>query len=432
MVDVLHINDNRLLLERSGETSISQGYAWLDLKQVHFDLDSSAEGSAIKRCRLTPNEVNNRYWMQCDQNAISPNAANMRHAADLIWQHLSQLKQKFNLNELILVVPSHFRAENLQLLLGVAKACGLQIKGLLNKAVLCLSSQKLSDGDYTHHDVQLHQTVTSTLNVSNGLIKLGDVQITQDVGIHLMQETLLKGLQNSFIRSDRFDPLHDAGTEQQLFDQLSQVAEQLEADGKANIGISHNGKRHNTSIDAKEWHGLLAGFSSHLRQASATRSFLDLNFAFGSASIGDLNDANILVVNQTPRIDAALLDINAEPDGDTVVYRTELSVALAAVKSKTTSGAVAEPRASSVQAKDRVMATHLLSAGSAIAISRAKVSMDNSALSVSLDSHSNLASLLNGGQLFIMNDEGRTQLKPNDRLGSHLADGVITVIQVLG
>ena len=57
--------------------------------------------------------------------------------------------------------------------------------------------------------------------------------------------------------------------------------------------------------------------------------------------------------------------------------------------------------------------------------------MEGNALSVSLDSNSNLASLLNGGQLFIMNDEGRAQLRPNDRLGSHLADGVITVIQVL-
>ena len=30
-----------------------------------------------------------------------------------------------------------------------------------------------------------------------------------------------------------------------------------------------------------------------------------------------------------------------------------------------------------------------------------------------------------------MNDEGRTELQLNDRLGSNMADGVITVIQVV-
>ena len=44
---------------------------------------------------------------------------------------------------------------------------------------------------------------------------------------------------------------------------------------------------------------------------------------------------------------------------------------------------------------------------------------------------SNVKSMLARGQLTVLNDEGRLELQPNDRLGSQLADGVITVIQVL-
>lgn len=426
MVDLLHINDNKLVLQRGDETLVSQGYAWFNAKQVHFDLDSSAQEPAIKRCRLAPQQVNNRYWMQCDQNAISPNEAGMRHAADLIWQHLSQLKQAFNLGELLLVVPSHYRAENLQLLLGVAKASGLQVSGLINKAVLCLSASNIADGDYTHHDVQLHQAVTSRLSVSDGMVKLGDVESVQDVGIHLMQETLLKGLQNSFIQSDRFDPLHDASTEQQLFDQLSEIAEQVASSGKANVVVEHHGKRHSTSIDAKEWHGLLTEFASRLVKKSSSHTLLDLNSAFGSAALAGLEDAGIKAVSGLPNLDIhALLNSGAESATSAVVYRTELplqAVELAPPVSHATPAARTQGDSS---------VTHLLSAGVAVDVNQAHVSMHDNTLSVAVNSDSNLAALLSNGQLFIMNDEGRTQLKPNDRLGSHLADGVITVIQVI-
>jgi len=150
-----------------------------------------------------------------------------------------------------LVVPSHYRESNLQLLLGIAKACQLEVKGLVNKAVVALQSQAPADGDYWHFDVQLHQTVCSRVHVSGGLLKLGDIEILSDVGIHLMQEALLKGLQNNFIQNSRFDPLHDAATEQQLFDQLAPIAMQLSEAGKASVGLEHQGRLHNATLDNK-------------------------------------------------------------------------------------------------------------------------------------------------------------------------------------
>ena len=74
MTDVLHINDNKLLLQQSGPHFATQGYAWLAGDQVSFDLGTNADHSAVKRCRVAPQEINNRYWMQCDQSAISSNA----------------------------------------------------------------------------------------------------------------------------------------------------------------------------------------------------------------------------------------------------------------------------------------------------------------------------------------------------------------------
>ena len=108
----------------------SQGYAWLKDDEVLFDVNHSER--PVDHCRLAPQQVNNRYWQQCAQTAIASNGAGMRHAADLIWKHLSEVKAKHELTALALVVPAHYRDTHLQLLLGVAKATGLTISALIS------------------------------------------------------------------------------------------------------------------------------------------------------------------------------------------------------------------------------------------------------------------------------------------------------------
>ncbi len=438
MVDVLHINDNNLAIESAGTISYSQGYAWLKGDQVVFDLDGS--DSPVSHCRLSPQEINNRYWQQCEQSAIPTNGAGMRHAADLIWRHLSQLKQKKNLNDLVLIVPSHYRQSNLQLLLGIAKACQLNVKGLANKAIVALQDQVKENGEYWHFDVQLHQTVCSRVLVRNGLLKLGDIEILNDVGIHLMQEALLKGLQNNFIQNDRFDPLHDAATEQQLFDQLASIATQLAENGKASVDLQHQGRLHNTTLDSKEWQGVLKTFADQLLEMSqsADGSYVDLNAAFGKVGLESLNQAGLVNLNQAPV--ASLTQLVQAPDSGAVIYRTDLSTQIATPASNDNINDSAKlesiansarQKATPVTSNNAIRATHVLLAGKAVQIDQARLSTSDGVLGLSQSPDANIEALLTAGKLFILNDESRTQLRVNDRIASHLADGVVTVIQVL-
>ena len=436
MTDVLHINDNKLALQSAGGVSYSQGYAWLKGGQVIFDLSGS--DAPIRHCRLSPQEINNRYWQQCEQSAIAANGAGMRHAADLIWQHLSQLKQKNKLDDLVLIVPSHYRESNLQLLLGIAKACELNIKGLLNKAVVALQNKVQTDGDYWHFDVQLHQTVCSRIIVGNGLVSLGEIEILNDVGIHVMQEALLKGLQNNFIQNDRFDPLHDAATEQQLFDQLADIATRLAESGKASVGLQHKGRLHNTTLDSKEWQGVLSRFSDRLLELSrsADASYVDMNGAFDAAGLESLAQAGVVHLTDTPISSVGQL-IQA-PDSGNMIYKTDLPIGTSAISAQHDSnqGQLAEQlnpsKLSAISAEPAAAnATHLLYAGKAVPISQASLSTSDGTVGLTQISTGNIHELLGSGKLFILNDEGRSQLRVNDRIASHLADGVITVIQVL-
>ena len=446
MTHLIYINDNNLLIQAGSNVQRAQGYAWLKGDEVLFDTDATR--SPVRHCRLAPQEINNRYWQQCDESSVTQNGAGMRHAADLIWRHLGELKQQHDIDSAVLVVPSHYRQTNLQLLLGVAKSSGIAVTGLVNKAVLALHDKSLESGSYTHLDVQLHQTVSSTLHLDSGVLKLGAVEIIQDVGIHAMHEALLKGLQKNFIQNDRFDPLHDAGTEQQLFDQLPELMQQINESGKVNIGVQHQGRLHSTSLDARAWDAFLEPFVMKILAAGANTGaqhvYVELNAAFDAALPQTLNDAGLTVIEGVNRVPSELLE---HREGDAVVYLTDLpsinQSSLAKNPQPSTAADVDDSKKSTPPGNGVVKsstsraaavlengATHLLLAGQAIEIDKVNIVIDGSELTMQSGS-SNVKSMLAKGQLTVLNDEGRLELQPNDRLGSQLADGVITVIQVL-
>jgi len=426
MTHLIYINDNNLLIQKGAVTKRSQGYAWLKGDEVVFDSDSSR--APVKHCRLAPQDINSRYWQQCDESSVANNSAGMRHAADLIWRHLGELQRQHNIDTAVLIVPSHYRQSNLQLLLGVAKSSNITVTGLVNKAVLALHDKVVDDGQYNHLDVQLHQTVSTTLTVTDGVISLGAVDIIQDVGVHAMQEALLKGLQQNFIQNDRFDPLHDAATEQQLFDQLPDLMQQINESGKASVSVQHQGRLHSSNLDAKNWNAFLNPFVIKIlavgRSAQSQQVFVDLNAAFLAALPQALESKSLTLLSGVSSAPSELLQ---HSEGGAVVYLAKLPTVKSVKKSRKP-----EPlMAASVSPSDslRDSATHLLLSGKAIEIANASITTQANTLSIG-HGDGNVASMLSAGDLYILNDEGRQKILPNDRLGSHIADGVITVIQV--
>lgn len=449
---LFHINDNCLQIQQSDLLEQSRGYAWLNADQVFFDLDP--ENNAVNHCRLSPQEINSHYWQQCEQSAIPANAANMRHAADLVWQHLQQLQQRHGLSDIAFVVPSHYQASNLQLLLGIARACQLNVKALLNKPVLALQQAEVQEGDCLHIDVQLHQTVCAQVSVANGMIKLGSVEVIQNVGIQAMYDALLKSIQANFISNDRFDPLHHAQTEQQVFDQLESLAREISDTGKANVTVDHQQRLYSTSIDSKQWQACLAPFTKTLISAGAKYSqvFIDLNNAFNGEALAECDAASFVNIT-TPVIDvgnliSGLAASDKDAVGESLVYKTELpvvsnsSLADVGITANQASNNDHQRQAKKVSndslrqtsPQTSKTVTHVLCAGQAIALNHALIDLSNNQLNIEYAGQGNLQALLNDGTLFLLNGAAQTDmsdLKINDRLGSNLADGVITAVEVL-
>lgn len=447
MTAIIQISDHDLLIKIGSETVHSQGYAWLKGKQVYFDLD--ADNIAIKHSRLTPQQINNHYWQQCDQTSIVNNGCGMRSAADLIWRHLGDLKKQQNLQDVIFVVPSHYQAENLQLLLGIAKSCQLNVLGLINRAVLATQDQAGKDGEYLHFDIQLHQTVCTSLSVENGLLTLTNTEIVHDVGLLMLEDALLKTIQHNFIQNDRFDPLHNAQTEQQLFDQLPQLASKIFQSAKSNISLGYKSRQHTANIDVKQWNRTVQPYLEILNKASMQRKYQGVFYSFNGFQAIQINQSQGTVLSDALEVTAQQLSAWTQSDNsDGIAYITELPIsnkqliidtpAVSEAPSKSESDKrpatnnLTDLSASSATLQPHQV-THLLQSGIAVRLQRAMIKTDNGVLTLqtrTVESSASVQQLLDQGVIFIAHDDDRKSLQTNDRLTSNLADGVITAIQV--
>lgn len=444
MSALLSINDNKLALLQAGQTNTSQGYAWLKQGEVYFDLDHANNPVAV--CRLEPQQINNRYWQQCEQSALPENSSGMRHAADLIWKHLAELRQRFAFDQLIFAVPSHYQSVNLQLLVGIAESCGIEVSALVNRAVFTATQYASSAENLMHIDVQLHQTVCSQIVAADSARRLEQVDVLHEVGVHAMQDALLKAIQERFIQSDRFDPLHYAETEQQLFNQLTDLASAIEQQGKANIAVEYAGKQHTCSIDARQWHSALQSSIDVLKQigqqAGVEQILIDFNgFAVFSADLIDATSVSVVDLSEASL--AELLNKARDTQG-ALIYQTELALTQTtgvSSKSANTDKPVATEQAAKADTASLASApvtplasngaTHLLCNGTAVALADAVVSFANNQFHLERQLGSgNLESLMQSGQLFVMGNAQDAGLKINDRLGSNMADGIATVIRV--
>ena len=442
MSAILYINDNNLLLQQGGSVERAQGYAWLRETGVEFD-------GALETCRLEPQQINNRYWQQCDQSSIASNGASMRHAADLVWGHLSELKQQHDLQQVALIVPSHYQTANLQLLLGICKSCQIEVSQLMNKAVLALQSKVSDNGTYVHVDLQLHQTVCSQLEVSDGNIKLSNVDVLHEISIQGIQDSLLRAMQECFIRADRFDPLHYAETEQQLFNQIPLAAAEIAEHGKANLLVEYQGKLHTVSIDIKQWNKALQPSIDKITKAgranSAAHAYLQFNNIFSGSAFAPFDAASFTVLEDSAVAEPSHVSAAKTQSGE-LIYITELPIIVSASAKLTSAAASAKAAAGQTQASavpttpnkasptplsNGDASTHLLQAGVAVPLAKAHIDTSGTQLGLQQAEVSNAQILLDTGQIFVMSDPQRKYLQADDRIGSEMVDGVITVIRVL-
>ena len=166
--------------------------------------------------------------------------------------------------QVIFSVPGSYSEEQLSMLLGIAGACPFTAVGLVDTAVAAAAAVAAT-GDYQHIDMHLHQTVITRLNVGENVARTA-VESIDETGLNKLH-TLAAGLiADLFIQQSRFDPLHNAETEQALYNQLPACLRTLKERKETMLEIAYRNATHQAKLSRETLLQKLQPVYSKLRE----------------------------------------------------------------------------------------------------------------------------------------------------------------------
>lgn len=248
MTLALEINDAGLVLAGDGELLAEEpGYAMLDGREPETG------AAAARRARLMPLYAETRHWQDLGTSALArPMPAATTHAevayvqlANLVRPHLGRGPQ------LLIATPPWYTREQLALLLGIAQEAGLEPVGLVDAGLAAASLEPAPDS-VLQFELGLHRAVLTVLDRAGDLRRTRYDLLPQH-GWLALQQAWLDLIAATFVRKTRYDPLHEATTEQRLCDGLPGWLEQLRDASTVTITIEATGGRHTIDLAAAEF-----------------------------------------------------------------------------------------------------------------------------------------------------------------------------------
>lgn len=227
---IIALNDSAIVCAHEGRQVSAPGYALLTEAGVVTGDD------ARRSAWLLPQQSHNQYWHQLGLSPLKRTNRHARHHADLAYAQLQDLyRQAGQPQSVIFAVPGNLSNKQLSILLGLAKASPFNAVGLVDSAVAAACHADIS-GDVVHLDIQLHATVITRI-ACGGKIQRQQVLQYPEVSLKGFQDTWAHYIADQFIRQYRYDPMHNAGGEQQLRDLLPGWLEQLRQSNEVEIEI---------------------------------------------------------------------------------------------------------------------------------------------------------------------------------------------------
>jgi len=233
-VHLLEINDLGVSLSDGSERVESPGYALLDGASLMMGEAARAQA------RIKPRQVQSQFWSRLGTDPLPNASGKARHNADLAWAHLTELHQQSGQpDELVIAVPASMSREQLGMLLGITQRCAFSTVGLVDSAIAAAAGSGQSNA-CVHLDLQLHQCVLTQVGVDHHELLREQVEVIPATGWLNLMERWAAMITAGFVKQCRFDPLHAAQSEQQLFDRvpgwLAALASEPDIEAELNSG----------------------------------------------------------------------------------------------------------------------------------------------------------------------------------------------------
>ncbi len=274
---VIELNDKAISV--SDETGLlvrSPGFALADGQDVV--LGEQAE----KQARLKPTNSYNKYWQELNLDLIE-HSSSFRHHADIAFSHLQHLADEADIeSDVLIAVPGSFTRQQLSILLGLAQHSPFNITGMVDSALsAALASARA--GNMLYADLHLHQVVVTRLTVEEGQLRSHSTVQIPGVGSQHFMDLIMQLATGMFIQQCRFNPQHDAESEQQLYNELPQWLAQAQQEGNLILELNAGDIAHTAKIPMDSLVNSLNGYYKTINEQIAAMATHDTQLLVSKA-----------------------------------------------------------------------------------------------------------------------------------------------------
>ena len=206
--------------------------------------------AAFAMSRMKPRHIQNAYWSNLQNVALTDQRFRHLTSADLASRQLEQIWAAVagHGDRLVVAVPAYMNTGNLALLLGIAAELGIPVVALVDAAVAA-TRREYRDAVPVHVDLSLHSTLLTRI-AQPGLVQVERTEVIEDSGLLALHDAWIRVIAEAFVQQSRFDPLHTAETEQALHSQLASWIGSASADNIVTMSLEYRGVSHAAEIES--------------------------------------------------------------------------------------------------------------------------------------------------------------------------------------
>jgi hypothetical protein len=211
------------------------GYALAPDGELLFGWD------AWHAARRYPRRMQNRYWAELADEPLPTPMAGAHTAADLVHGHLEALWRRApdDCRGVSFAVPAYWNPAQLGLLLGIAQELSIPVLGFVDAAVAS-ARREYPCRELVSLEASLHGMAFTRIEQS-GRAALGTRELLPGLGVELLERSCVQFFAAGFLQAARFDPMHDAATEQYLYDELDGWLGSLSRESSLRATVSYQG-----------------------------------------------------------------------------------------------------------------------------------------------------------------------------------------------
>jgi len=156
--------------------------------------------------------------------------------------------------------PARASTQGLSAILAIARTLSLSIDGLVDVAVVTAAALGLERSAIVL-EIGLHHAAATYLDRDGAQVRRRRTVMSERAGLISFHQGWLELVSTTLVKRTRFDPLHNAATEQKLFDSLALWAGEAASRGSANAVLTHGTERFEVALTRDQF--AQAGQSQH-------------------------------------------------------------------------------------------------------------------------------------------------------------------------